>query len=106
MYPSVACSVLCFSSGVLQSGRPTLSRSGSPRMADEQPTDLVSVDRHMTRPSWEAEMTRETAQEQIKDDLFDKGLKHARGKLTRRRTSGLTCNEASVDNILSEGESI
>jgi hypothetical protein len=59
----------------------------------------------MRKLSWEAEMIQETAQEQRKDDLFDQRLKHARGKLTRLATFGLTCNEASVDNILSEGES-
>jgi hypothetical protein len=50
-------------------------------------------------------MIRETAQEQQKDDLVDERLKHPRSKLTRLGASGLTCNEASVDNILSEGES-
>jgi hypothetical protein len=48
-------------------------------------------------------MIRETAQEQRKDDLYEERLKQ---KLTRRKTTGLTCNEASVDNILSEGESL
>jgi hypothetical protein len=57
----------------------------------------------MTRISRGAEMIRETAQEQKKDDLYEERLKQ---KLARRRTSGLTCNEPSVDNILSEGESI
>jgi hypothetical protein len=60
----------------------------------------------MTRRSWKAEMIRGPAQEQRQDDLFDVRVKHPRGKLTRRGTSGLTCNEASVDNILSEGESL
>jgi hypothetical protein len=44
-------------------------------------------------------------QEEGQDDLFDETLKPARDKSTRRETSGLTCNEASVDHILSEGES-
>jgi hypothetical protein len=57
----------------------------------------------MTRISRGTEMIRETAQEQRKDDLYEERLKL---KLARRRTSGLTCNEASVDNILSEGESL
>lgn len=57
----------------------------------------------MTRISRGAEMIRETAQAQKKDDLYEERLKQ---KLTRRRTTGLTCNEASVDNILSEGESL
>lgn len=51
-------------------------------------------------------MIRETAQEQKKDDLFEKNLKRTRGRLIRRETAGLTCNEASVDSVLSEGESI
>ena len=50
-------------------------------------------------------MIREPAQDQKKDDLFDKKLKRTRARLTRRETSGLTCNEASVDSLLSEGES-
>ena len=50
------------------------------------------------------EMISEPTQEQKTDDASDDTLKHRRRRLTRR-ASGLTCNEASVDNILSEGES-
>jgi len=50
-------------------------------------------------------MIRETAQEQKKDDLFEKNLKRTRGRLIRIESAGLTCNEASVDRLLSEGES-
>jgi len=51
-------------------------------------------------------MVVDAVQEQGKEDRFDERLKRPDGQPTRRRTSGLTCNEASVDDILSEGESL
>jgi hypothetical protein len=43
--------------------------------------------------------------EQRKDDLFDKSLKRAGSRSHARGVDGLTCSEAQVDAILSEGES-
>jgi hypothetical protein len=57
-----------------------------------------------TRIPQHAEVIRETARQQRKDDLFDERLKRARSK-PAPHGPGLSCNEASVDNILSEGES-
>jgi len=53
----------------------------------------------------EAEKTREIMQEPRKGHLFDKLLKHAGARLHKRKVDGLTCREAQVEAILSEGES-
>jgi hypothetical protein len=41
-----------------------------------------------------------------KDEQFEKSLKRVRTRNIPRENLGLTCNEANVDSILSEGESI
>jgi hypothetical protein len=51
------------------------------------------------------EEIREIMQEQRKDDLFDKLLKHTGACLHTRTVDGLTCSEAQVEAILSVGES-
>jgi len=51
------------------------------------------------------ERIRELMQEQRKDDLFDDLLKHAGARSHKRGGDGLTCSEAQVEAILSEGES-
>jgi hypothetical protein len=53
----------------------------------------------------EAEKTREIMQERRKDHLLDKLLKHTSARLYKRKVDGLTCREAQVEAILSEGES-
>jgi hypothetical protein len=50
-------------------------------------------------------MIRETAEEQRKDNLFEENLERARERSLRKGPSGLTCTEANVDHILSDGES-
>ena len=47
----------------------------------------------------------EVEAEQRKDDVFDKSLKRVGSRLPARGATGLTCSEAQVDAILSEGES-
>jgi hypothetical protein len=49
-------------------------------------------------------MDRKSRLKLRKDDVVDEKLKPTRGEVTRGGT-GLTCNEASVDCLLSEGES-
>jgi hypothetical protein len=51
-------------------------------------------------------MIVDPVQEPGQEDLFDERLERPDGKPSRRGTSGLTCHEASVDDILSEGESL
>jgi len=53
----------------------------------------------------EAEKIREIMQEQRKDNLFDKLLKHAGARLHKHKVDRLTCSEVQVEAILSEGES-
>jgi hypothetical protein len=50
-------------------------------------------------------VTKERAHEQGKDKGNDDKLKGRRSRLSPPEVSGLTCNEASVDTILSDGES-
>jgi hypothetical protein len=78
------------------------------------PWRVVSVDsevvrprRHQTVNQKESGMTKaqdtiaETGREQRKEDVFNQKLKHA----GRSGETGLSCNEASVDELLSAGES-
>ena len=51
----------------------------------------------------ETEAIESVGQEQQKDDLFDESLKR-RPRAFKRGVNGLTCSEAQVDAILSEGE--
>ena len=46
-----------------------------------------------------------SVQEQRRDDLFDESLKRRGPRLPQRGVDGLTCSEAEVDALLSEGES-
>jgi hypothetical protein len=43
--------------------------------------------------------------QQREDEFLDKRVTRPRGKQTAGKPSGLTCNEASLDDLLSEGES-
>ena len=53
----------------------------------------------------EAETIREIMQEQRKDDPFGELPKHAGARSRTRKVDGLTCSEAQIEAILSEGES-
>jgi hypothetical protein len=51
------------------------------------------------------EKIREIMQEQRKDDGLDELLKHGGARSHKRKVHELTCSEAEVDAILSEGKS-
>ena len=53
----------------------------------------------------EAEAMEEIMQKQRKDDLFNKSLKRPGSRLPTRGVEALTCSEAEVDALLSDGES-
>lgn len=53
----------------------------------------------------EAEKIREIMQEQPRTDLIHVLPKHASARSHKRDVDGLTCSEAQVEAILSEGES-
>ncbi len=50
-------------------------------------------------------ISSEAEAEQPKDHLFNKSLKRAGSRSPRRGVEGLTCSEAEVDALLSDGES-
>ena len=53
----------------------------------------------------EAEKIREIMQEHPRADLIDELPKHAGARSHTRAGNGLTCGEAQIEAILSEGES-
>ena len=53
----------------------------------------------------EAEKIREIMQEQPRTDLIDELPKHTGARSRTRSGDGLTCSEAQIEAILSEGES-